>query len=891
MALETLQHLAQTLAGHGDRPAIVALGKEGTELWSYAALIDHTRRLASGLTAAGLPHGSHVALLAPNRPEWIIACLALFEIGAVAVLIDSQMGKDDLQHVLTDSMPGWLFTTKDQAEGIRQLDHSPDLRVIFLDAARDDPQGWLRYLTDETLKPPSARPEDTAALFYTSGTSGPPKGVPLSHRNLISNLYALLGLHLVREDDRLLVPLPLHHVYPFMVGMLAPLTAGIPVILPFSLTGPQVLRALDVGQATAIIGVPRLYEALYTAIEKRLEGRGRIASALFHLAVGTSILLCRHLGIRIGPWLFARLHRRFAPHLRVVFSGGAALDPGLAWNLEGLGWQVGSGYGLTETSPVLTLNAPGRGRIGTAGRPLPGIEFRIAEPEEQAEHGEVLAKGPNVFSGYRNLPEKTREAFTSEGYFRTGDLGYFEDGYLCLVGRSSEMIVLAGGENIRPDYVEEVLNQGRSIKETGVLEKDGHLVASIVPEAGARRKSHGRDLEELIRAQVEEQSRQLPSHHRLSDYAISLDPLPRTHLGKLRRYQLKARFEQTKRQGGEPRRETGPLPIERMSPEDQQLLENPAARQAWRWLADRFSDIRLTPEANLQLDLGIDSLAWLGLTLELREATGTDLDQEASGRIETVRDLLQEAAEADMAGKGREGDPLVLLREPEPLLDEAQRRWLAPPGRVIRGFEAILFGLNRWLMRWIFKLKVQGVEHLPERGPFVLTPNHVSYLDSPALAAALPDAQLSRTYWAGFVDVMFRNAMMRLVSRAMRVLPVDPRRGPLSNLAMGLVVLKRGDNLVWFPEGARSPSGQLQPFEAGISLLLKAQRVPTVPVWIRGTYEALPPQQGWPRRRPIIIRFGQPADPDALEREGKGEGLQQRLASALHDRVAELRET
>jgi long-chain acyl-CoA synthetase len=202
------------------------------------------------------------------------------------------------------------------------------------------------------------------------------------------------------------------------------------------------------------------------------------------------------------------------------------------------------------------------------------------------------------------------------------------------------MIVLAGGEDIRPDYVEEVLNQGHSIKETEVLEKDGRLVALIVPEAGATRESHGPDLEVLIRAEIGEQSRQLPSHHRLSDYVISLDPLPRTHLGKLRRYQLKARFEQAKRQGREPLRETGPLPIERMSPEDQQLLENPNARQVWHWLAHRFPDVQLTPETNLQLDLGIDSLAWLGLTLELREATGTDLDQEAIGRIETVRDLL-----------------------------------------------------------------------------------------------------------------------------------------------------------------------------------------------------------------------------------------------------------
>ncbi len=139
MALETLQHLAKTLAGHGDRPAIVALGKEDTKVWCFEALADHARRLAGGLTAAGFPHGSHGALFAPNRPEWIITCLALFETGAVAVLIDSQMGKDDLQHVLTDSVPGWLFTTKEQAEGIRQLDHPPDLRIVFLDAARDDP--------------------------------------------------------------------------------------------------------------------------------------------------------------------------------------------------------------------------------------------------------------------------------------------------------------------------------------------------------------------------------------------------------------------------------------------------------------------------------------------------------------------------------------------------------------------------------------------------------------------------------------------------------------------------------------------------------------------------------------------------------------------------------
>src|SRR5439155_3268516 len=228
----------------------------------------------------------------------------------------------------------------------------------------------------------------------------------------------------------------LHHVYPFVIGMLAALTFGLPIILPHSLTGPQMIRALHEGQATVMLGVPRLYRALRAAVAARSQAGGRLAAMLFRAGAALCTWLRRRLGLRLGKLLLRPLHRQFGPRLRVLVSGGAALDPDLAWGLEGLGWQVASGYGLTETAPILTLDPPGQARIGSVGRPLPGVDIRIApssrsdepKPPEAGrggrphEEGEILARGPKIFAGYWNLPEKTREAFTEDGWFRTGDL-------------------------------------------------------------------------------------------------------------------------------------------------------------------------------------------------------------------------------------------------------------------------------------------------------------------------------------------------------------------------------------------------------------------------------------------------------------------------------------
>jgi len=881
----SLQTLIRSLVRFDRSPAVVAFDRTGSHVWSFRDLIERVQRLAAGLTAAGLTRGTHAVLCAPGSAEWIVVCFALIEAGVIPVPVDTQVGEEELRHIRHDSEARWIFTTTSMADRLATLSADHVGRLVLLDGSREDRRSLPWLFAEPAESCPSVASDDPALLFYTSGTTGLPKGVPLTHRNVTSNLSALLRLQLLSDRDRILLPLPLHHVYPFTVGLLTPLASGVAVVLPYSLIGPHILRALTGGEPTVIVAVPRFYQALTAAVEDRVRRMGRPAWSLFHGALVLSILLRRWCGLRVGPWLFAALHRRFGPRLRLVVSGGAALDPNVAWKLEGLGWEVASGYGLTETSPILTIHVPGRLCFGSAGIPLPGVDVRLADRDPLSGQGEVQAKGPNVFSGYRDLPEQTQKVFTEDGYFKTGDLGSFRDGALYLSGRVSAMIVLPGGENINPEYVEHALEQSEVIREAAVLEDGCRLVALVVPETDAARLDKA-ELDDRLRRAVRQQSSALASHQRVGDYAMTMEPLPRTRLGKIRRHQLPDLYGQAKRDGGAIVQK-GPIPVEHMAPEDRQLLELPEARMVWEWLSRRFSDARLTPDTHLHLDLGVDSLEWLSVTLEMREQTGFELSDEAIGRIETLRDLLREASEArTVEGSGE--DVMERLRRPLDVLDERQRRWLAPQEVGMRTLGEVLVGVTRLVMTRMFGIAVEGIQHLPLHGPVVIVSNHTSFLDPGALIAALPESLRSRTHWAGWTGVMFRNWFMRLISRATRVVPIEQGRGALTSLAFGAAVLDRESPLVWFAEGGRSSDGRLASFQPGIGLLLQARPIPTVPVWISGGYQALPKGAWRPHFHPMTIRFGPPLLPGDLEREGKGLRPHERITEALHRRVAEL---
>ena len=235
----SLRDLIGAFPQRADKPAIVALQKEGIDLWSYRKLSDHVVRLAASLAEAGLCRGERVAILAGNSPEWVVACLAVIQTGGVAVPLDVQLAANALNQVLKDSGVRLVFTTSGNLQRLRTVSSDPRLTPILLDSEPSDPRGWHCMLGAGSVGWPEPAPEETATLFYTSGTTGSSKGVPLSHRNLVFQLNSIIAANLLAATDRLLLPLPLHHAYPYVIGMLLPLGMGLPIVMPQALTGPQ----------------------------------------------------------------------------------------------------------------------------------------------------------------------------------------------------------------------------------------------------------------------------------------------------------------------------------------------------------------------------------------------------------------------------------------------------------------------------------------------------------------------------------------------------------------------------------------------------------------------------------------------------------------------------
>ncbi|MGB8275074.1 MAG: 1-acyl-sn-glycerol-3-phosphate acyltransferase, partial [Alphaproteobacteria bacterium] len=541
-----------------------------------------------------------------------------------------------------------------------------------------------------------------------------------------------------------------------------------------------------------------------------------------------------------------------------------------AWTLEGLGWTVLTGYGLTETAPLLTFSAPKRRRVGTEGFATPGVELRI-EAEEGAPFGEILARGPNVFAGYWKNPQATRDSFTAEGWFKTGDLGTLDaQGFLTIVGRAKEMIVLPGGENVFPEEVEAAYAETKCIAEIAVMERDGKLFALVVPEPEAIRERGAARLDAVLREEIEAVSLRLPSYRRISGYAVTHEALPRTHLGKLRRHLLPEMLERATR--------ASPAALAPLSPEDRALLANPLAAALYSWLKDRYPGQPVTPDTMPQLDLGIDSLEWVGLTLEMQSRLGIVLTEAALARVMTVRDLFREAVAAAAAPPERVPVTPVSIEEV----------WLRPTGPLFRALSFLLYWLNRAAMRSLFSLEIVGAGNVPQTGALVLAPNHASYLDPLALAAALPWRRLANAYWAGWTGKLFMTPLQRLFSHAAHVLPIDPDRAPAAGLAYGAETLRRGFALVWFPEGRISPTGEIGPFLPGVGVLLEGAQVPAVPVRIFGSLEALPRTRRVPRLRPITVVFGRPRDPVSLQSAGRGEDVHSRIADGLRQAVLAL---
>jgi long-chain acyl-CoA synthetase len=519
---QLLEHNAKQFTDH---TAFRLRRGERYQEFSFRRAAELAARLGARLSELGVRSGDRVVLSSENRPEWPIAFLAITSMGAVAVPLDAASPAGELLPLVEDS-------------GAVALVLSP--KTAQLAAGTKLAKSWVsmedyEHLPLLTAELPAPQPDDLASIVYTSGTTGRPKGVMLTHRNMVSNALAGASCFEVGPGDNFLSVLPLHHTFETTGGFLAAFSRGCAVTYAESLKSYALLKEMQATGVTIMLGVPLLYQLIYDGILRGAEeqGKGKLFAALLAL----SRFFRERLGLKIGKLLFASVHKKFGGKLRFFVSGGAALDPELIRSFELLGFTMIQGYGLTESSPVLTACTPHANRAGSVGRPIPGVEVRIAGPETV---GEIVAAGPNVMLGYYRQPELTAKVLIG-GWLYTGDLGYFDrDGFLFITGRSKDLIVTGSGVNVYPEEIEARLGKLPPVKEccvmgtvveTGLRKGSEEVLAVVVPKEGRG--------EPEIKTAVAELNRELTDYKRIARLIVRTEELPKTRLMKVKRFELR----------------------------------------------------------------------------------------------------------------------------------------------------------------------------------------------------------------------------------------------------------------------------------------------------------------------------------------------------------------
>ncbi len=466
------------------RPALLVRQGDGIVEITRAWLEQSVKELATGLIAMGIGPGERVAIIHENSPEWITADLAIASAGAVSVPVYTTLGVEETAFLLRDSSCTCVIFSGAHEEKVLSLKKTLPFLTHLISTAGSDARDVLgledvsalgRESGDEALlqlRMKGIDPHDPFSIIYSSGTTGRPKGVVLSHANILSNIEAVLKVIKVTPGDLYLSYLPLSHIFERMVHHLL-LFTGTPIA--YSRCFAYVGADMAFFKPTFMVGVPLFFERIKKRVLEAVRGSGALKRFLFDLAARSGRTSGR--GNPLNRAVLKGVRDRIGPSIRFFISGGAALSRETVEFFEMIGLPVLQGYGLTETSPVVTVNTLEDNRPGTVGRPVPGVEVRIAED------GEILVKGPNVMNGYLNLPETNRETIR-DGWLHTGDIGVMdEEGFLTITDRKKDIIVTSAGKNIPPQRIETILKADEYIKEALVYgDSRPHLVALIVPD-------------------------------------------------------------------------------------------------------------------------------------------------------------------------------------------------------------------------------------------------------------------------------------------------------------------------------------------------------------------------------------------------------------------------
>jgi long-chain acyl-CoA synthetase len=768
--VETLVELLEISARrHPDRLAVSMRVGVRTIKYTYEDLERQAHAYAKLLREHRIEPGDRVVIWAANQPEWVAAMFGTFIAGGVLVPLDVSSSREFVERVVGQTEPVLAFAGKPQAPVLRELE-VPTLEL-----------GTLRPPVNGKVKPAPLTRDSLAEIIFTSGTTGDPKGVMLTHGNIAANVVGGLAVIEISRESRMLSLLPLSHMFEQIGGCFAPLAVGAAVAYPSSRQPASLSRVMQEWKPTAIIAVPQVLSLFMNGIEREAAAHGKLKliERLRRVAQPLPVALRRR--------LFGSVLSRFGGKLDWVASGGAALDPAVQLKWEAMGVAVVEGYGTTECAPIVSVNPRNDRRMRSVGKPLPGQQVRVGAD------GEVEARGPNVFKGYWRNEAATAAAFDGDWY-RTGDLGYLEDGYVYLKGRKKDLIVLADGQNVYPEDIEEVLRAQPGVTDAVVvgLQRGGEVrVHAVIAESPP---GSGGPAVRAANAALDDRQ-QITGFTPWPD-----DDFPRTHTLKVRR-PLVIDYLETQRSSGE---KTGVA----AGGGDQlhQLIR----------LARREEGV-IEEDQELGADLGLDSLGRVELLSAIEDEIGVYVDDTEVGPRTTVAQLRT------MVARGE--------RKPKSHHFPAWPRWKP----IIWLRRALLTGLVFPLLRVGYTVEVRGREQFRTvHQPCLVIANHNMHLDQAMLLRSMPADFRRRIAIAAAASDIFGNRLRGFFASLLgNAFPFAKEgSGVRESLEYVAKMLDEGWNVLIFPEGKLTVIGPMQPFKSGTGLLAVETGVAVLPMRI-----------------------------------------------------------
>ena len=748
-----------------------------------------------------------------NRPELLYSFFAIWDSRATCVCIDASSTAEELKYYIDNSDVVKIFTTKMQVEKVKEALNilNKQIEIIVVDEINLS-EIKIDENSQESLVINSPEKEDTALILYTSGTTGKPKGVMLTFDNIWANVGSLDVYKMYEENDVFLALLPMHHILPLLGTGIMPLLYSATIVFLEDISSVALIDAMKKYKVTMMIGVPKLWEVMHKKIMDTINSKA-ITRFIFKLAKKVNSL-------SFSKLIFKKVSEGFGGHIKFFVSGGSKLNPQITKDFYTLGIKICEGYGMTETSPIISYTPKNNIVFDSAGKVIKDVEVKIADDNE------ILVKGRNVMKGYYKNPEATAEIIDKDGWLHTGDLGKLVNDYLYITGRKKEMIVLSNGKNINPIEIEtKISSMTNLISEIVVTEYNSILTAVIHPDLEKVKEEKVDNIYENLKWEVvDKYNQKTPDYKKILDVKIINEDFPKTKIGKIKRFMIADMLD-----GKIEKQERKPEPDFEEYNKIKKYLVNVKEKDVYF-------------DSHIEIDLGMDSLDMVEFQHFLDLNYGIKEDNLIS-KNPTLLEL------ANYIRDNRNQEKIGNLDWKE-IINKDTKADLPSSS-----FVAVIFKfLSFILFKTFFRVKVKGKEKIETKKPTIFVANHQSFLDGFLFNYSVPLKVMKKTYFLATV-IHFKSSIMKFMANSANVVLVDMNKDIAEVMQILAKILKENKNVAIYPEGLRTRDGKMNKFKKSFAIIAKELNVDIQPYVIDGAYDLFPTGKKFPKPGKITVEF------------------------------------